>query len=84
MSKKEEPKPEPTKHTVTILSRNEITTYKRINEPEQQMVITYVAANLAPSTIRIMKDEYSLEAEQKAIKADIEQRLKQKTESYTV
>ena len=84
MSKKEEPKPAPTEHKVTVLSRNEITTYPSINDPQQQVIITYVGANLAPSSIRIMKDDYSLEAEKKAIRADIDRRLKQKAESYTV
>lgn len=84
MSKKEEPKPAPTEHKVTILRRNEITTYPRINEPKQQMIITYIAADMAPASIRIMKDDWSLEVEKTLIKADIERRLKQKAESYTV
>jgi len=48
------------------------------------MIITYVGAGLAPATIRILKDDYTLELEKATIKADIEKRLKRKAESYTV
>ena len=71
-------------HTVTVLNRIETTTTKTIGQPKQQLIITYVGAGLAPATIRILKDDYTLELEKTIIKADIEKRLKRKAESYTV
>jgi len=82
-NKSKEPEPK-TEHIVTVLSRTETTTHRTIGQPEQQMIITYVGAGLAPATIRILKDDYTLELEKATIKADIEKRLKRKAESYTV
>jgi len=71
-------------YEVTILMRETVTTYPRIGEPVETTMITYVAAGLAPNTITIPKEKYSLELEKKLIREDIERRLKVKPETYKV
>jgi len=72
------------KYEVTVLMREDVTTYPRIGEPVETTMVTYVAAGLPPSTISIPKAEYSLELEKKLIKEDIQRRLRVKPETYRV
>lgn len=78
MSKKEE------KYNVTVLSRDETTTYPKVGEGVIMVLVTYVAAGLPPHTVRIPKDRWAPGVEQTAIRASIEDRLKMKPESYRV
>jgi len=71
-------------YEVTIISREEVTTYPRIGEAVRTVQVTYQAADLPPATIPILKAEYSLEEEKKRIREDIERRLKVKPEVYRV
>ena len=72
------------KYNVTVLSRGAEATFPKVGEPRMIRLITYIAAGLPPHTIRIPKDEWTPEAEQAAIRASIEDRLKVKPESYRV
>lgn len=72
------------KYDVTILSRDEVTTFPKIGQAAIQVQVTYVAAGLPPATLFIPKEQYSPEFEKKAIREDIEKRLKVVPESYKV
>lgn len=50
----------------------------------EQRRITYVAAGLAPATLTILKDEWTIELEKERIRAEIERRLELKAEAYKV
>ena len=69
---------------VTVINREEITTYPKIATPVQSILVTYVAAGLPPKTLTIIKTDYTERNEKKLIRDDIEQRLKHKPESFTV
>jgi len=71
-------------YDVTILSRDTIVTYPRMDVKKEVVHITYVASGLPPYTIRIPKDEWNLPREREQIRASIESRLKKKTERYKV
>jgi len=73
-----------TKYDVTILSRDEVTTFVKIGQPAIVVQVTYVAAGLAPATVFIEKDKYSAEFEKQVIREDIEKRFKVRPESYKV
>ena len=77
MSKKEE-------YNVVILSRAPVTVYPKLNVAEEHLIITYVAAGLPPNTINMLKKDWTAIKEKDAIRKNIEERLKQKTESYRV
>jgi len=74
----------PKEYDVYVLSRREVTVFPKPNVPEQQTIVTYVAAGLPPASITIMKKEYTLDKEKQLIKADIEKRLTTKPEQYKV
>jgi len=80
----EEVAPAEPEYEVTVLSRQEVTTYPKIRQPVVTVMVTYVAAGLAPATVMIPKAEYSLDLEKKRIREDIEKRLKVKLETYKV
>lgn len=85
MSKKEEKEvPEPTKYSVTILNRRDIITRPNLAEEVEEVLVTYVGANLAPRTINILKDEWTLEVEKARIRQDIDERLAKPKEAYKV
>jgi len=71
-------------YEVTVLSRQEVTTYPKIRQPVVTVMVSYVAAGLPPATVTIPKAEYSLDLEKKLIREDIERRLKIKPETYKV
>jgi hypothetical protein len=71
-------------YEVTILSRDEVVTYPKVGKEARQIIVTYVAAGLPPASIFIPKEAYSPETEKKALKADIERRLKAKPETLRV
>jgi len=71
-------------YEVTVIARDEVTTYPKLRTPVTNVLVTYVAAGLPPATITIPKDEYSLEKEKELVRADIERRLKFKPETYRV
>lgn len=77
MSEKEE-------YSVTVLSRDTITTYPKLGEEKEIVHITYVSSGLPPYTIRIPKDEWTSELEKIQVRASIESRLKKKKETYRV
>jgi len=78
MSKKKE------EFEVVVLSRDEITTYPKLNTPVITVMVTYVGAGLPPHTIRIPKDKWTPEYEKALLRASIEDRLKKKPEAYRV
>jgi len=71
-------------YEVTVLSRDTVTTFPRIGEAVETVMVTYVAAGLPPRTLNIPKEEYTLDLEKKLIREDIEKRLKVKPETYKV
>jgi len=75
---------EKAKYDVTVLSREEVTTFPKIAQPVVNVLVTYVAAGLPPATVTIPKDEWSPEEEKRVIREDIERRLKFKPETYRV
>jgi len=91
MPEEKEPEPEeeakdiePTRYKVTVTSRRTIDVPRVVGEPEKQLVITYTAAGMAPATIFIMKDEYSLDLEKSMIRKAVEKKLEEQIESYEV
>jgi len=64
----------------TVLSRETVTTYPRIGEPVETIIVTYVGEGLPPHDVHIPKEEWSPEEEDKRIAADIHQRLRFKPE----
>jgi len=75
---------EKARYDVTVLSRDEVTTFPKIAQPVVIVETTYVAAGLPPATVRIPKEEWDPELEKKKIREDIEKRLKQKPEVFRV
>jgi len=75
---------EKAKYDVTVLSRDEVTTFPKIAQPVVIVETTYVAAGLPPATVRIPKEEWDPEVEKRKIREDIEKRLKQKVEVFRV
>jgi len=71
-------------YEVTILSREEIVEYPKIRMPVPVVAVSYVAAGLPPTTIRIPKEKWTEELERKIIRKDIDRRLKVKLETYKV
>jgi len=71
-------------YDVTVLSREEVTTFPKIAQPVVNVLVTYVAAGLPPATVTIPKDKWSPEEEKRVIREDIERRLKFKPETYRV
>jgi len=71
-------------YDVTVLSREEVTTFPKIAQPVVNVLVTYVAAGLPPHTITVRKDEWTPELEKKLIREDIERRLEEKPETYRV
>ncbi len=76
--------PEKKKYNVTVLSRDDITTFPKLGEAVITVLITYVAAGLPPFTVRIPKDNWTDEMEKTLIRASIEDRLGRKPEAYRV
>jgi len=74
----------PEEYEVTVLSRETITTFPKIDTPVETVLVTYVAAGLPPHTLYIPKKEWTLEKEKELIKKDIQERLKRKPEVYKV
>ena len=84
LPEKKEETPEKKEYAVTVLRRVDMVTYPKIGERLEQKHITYVAAGLAPATLTILKDEYTLELEKERIREDIERRLEFKADAYKV
>lgn len=72
------------RHNVTVLARDERTTFLKVGEPITMNLTTYIAAGLPPHTVRIPKDDWTTELERIVIKDSIESRLAKKPESYRV
>ena len=77
MAKKQE-------YNVTVISRDDVTTYPKIGVAVETRMVTYVAAGLPPNTLSILKEEWTPELEKKLIREDIEKRLKVKPETFKV
>jgi len=78
MSKKQE------EHDVTVLSRDDVVTYPKLNQPVTTRIITYVAAGLPPHSINILEKEWTLQKEKLLIRKDLQERLKKQPETYKV
>jgi len=72
------------KYDVTVLSREEVTTFPKIAQPVVNVLVTYVSAGMPPATVTIPKDKWDPELEKRIIREDIERRLKRKPETYKV
>lgn len=79
MSEKQEKK-----QNVVILNRSTVTTYPKLNQPAETMLVTYVAAGLPPHTLHIPMEEYSEPKEKQLIKKSIEERINSRPETYEV
>ena len=77
MSKRQE-------YDVTVIKRDEVTTFPKIAQPVINVLITYVGAGLAPRTVTIPKDKYTPALEKKLIREDLEKKLKEKAETFKV
>ena len=77
MAKKQE-------YNVTVISRDDVTTYPKVGVAVETRMVTYVAAGLPPNTLSILKEEWTPALEKKLIREDIEKRLKAKPETYKV
>lgn len=71
-------------YDIVVLSRDDITTYPKLNQPVITVMVTYVGAGMPPFTIRIQKDKWTPDYEKVLIRASIEDRLKKKPEGYRV
>ena len=71
-------------YNVVILSRVPVIIYPKINEKEERLLITYVAAGLPPNSLNIKKTDWTAAKEKELIRKDIETRLSQKAEMYKV
>jgi len=74
----------PEEYEVTVLSRETITTFPKIDTPVETVLVTYVAMGLPPYTLHIPKKEWSKEKERELIRKSIETRLKVKPEKFKV
>lgn len=73
-----------TEYDVVVLSRDEVVTYPKLNQPETTVLVTYVSAGLPPHTLHIPKEGWSEPKEKQLIRKSIEARLKAKPETYKV
>lgn len=71
-------------YNVVILSRQTITTYPKLGQAVETMLITYVAAGLPPHTIRMPVDGWVEGTEKTLLRASIEARLLKRPETYKV
>jgi len=69
---------------VTVLSREEVTTFPKIATPVVNVLVTYVGAGLPPHTVTIPKDKWTQAEERRLIREDLERRLKARPETYKV
>ena len=70
--------------SITVIRRRDVVTYPKIAMPVINVLVTYVAAGLPPSTVIIPKKEYTLDLEKQLLKQDIQRRLKIVPETYRV
>ena len=71
-------------YDVTVIRRDEVTTFPKLETPVVSVLVTYVAAGLPPRTVTILKTEYTLDLEKRLIREDIEKKLKEKAETFKV
>ena len=71
-------------YDVTVLSRDDVVTYPKLNQPVTTKIITYVAAGLPPHSINVLKAEWTLQKEKLLIRKDLQERLKKQPEAYKV
>ena len=68
------------RYRVRILDRRDVTLYDKDGVPVPTKEVMYSTMDLSPGIVRIHLAEYSVEGEDKAVRADIESRLKAKPE----
>jgi len=71
-------------YDVTVLSRDEVTTYPKLATPVVTVILTYVAAGLPPHSVNVLKAEWTLQKEKELIRKDLQERLKKRPETYKV
>jgi len=71
-------------YDVTVLSRDDVVTYPKLNQPMTTKIITYVAAGLPPHSVNIPLAKWNKQTEKEAIRKDIEERLKKQPETFKV
>jgi len=77
-------KPKEVEYNVTVLSRDEVTTWPKLGQAAVTVQVTYVSAGLAPKTVFIDKTMWSIEREKEVIRKDIIARLGKHAETYKV
>ena len=68
------------RYRVRILDRRDVTLYDKDGVPVPTKEVMYSTMDLSPGILRIPLDKYSAEEEDRAVRADIESRLKVKPE----
>ena len=71
-------------YNVVILSRQTITTYPKLGQAVETMLVTYVAAGLPPHTVRMAVEAWTEETEKVLLRASIDDRLLKRPETYKV
>ena len=71
-------------YDVTVIKRDEVTTFPKIAKPVVSVLVTYVAAGNPPRTVTIPKDKYTPDLEKRVIREDLEKKLKEKAETFKV
>lgn len=77
MSKRQE-------YDVTVIKREDVTTFPKLATPVVNVLVTYVAAGHPPRTVTIPKDKHTPDLEKRLIREDIEKKLKEKAETFKV
>lgn len=73
-----------TEYNVTVLRREEFTTYPKLGQAVIVLSVTYIAEGLPPHAIIIPKAEHTPVKEKELIRKDIEARFKEKPETFKV
>ena len=71
-------------YDVTVIKREDVTTFPKLATPVVNRLITYVAMGLPPRTVTIPKDKWNVDLEKHVIREDLEKKLKEKAETYKV
>ena len=64
----------------TIIARDTVTTFPKVGEAVETIIVTYVGEGLPPSSLEIPKEEWTQKREDELIAKDIHERLKFKAE----
>jgi len=71
-------------YDITVLSREEVTTYPKLGQAVVTVIVTYIGAGLPPHSINILKEQWNKDTERQAIRKDLTARLAKQPETYKV